>query len=95
MTERELQEAIRELARYLQLLCYHTFDSRRSEPGWPDLVIVGPSGCLFRELKSERGRLTEAQTIWLSSLRTAGLDAAIWHPTDWPDTIRTQLEGIR
>lgn len=39
MTEGELQQAIIDLARVLGLLIYHPYDSRRSEPGYPDLTI--------------------------------------------------------
>ncbi len=94
MTERELQQLIREACAVFRLLCYHTHDSRRSEPGFPDLVVVG-SRCLFRELKTTRGRLTTAQTTWLTALAAASVDAAVWRPADWPEPILTQLRSIR
>ena len=86
MTERELQQAVLELARLLRWSCYHTFDSRRSEHGWPDLVLVRPPRLVAAELKSEQGRLTPAQLGWLDLLRQVpGVETAEWRPRDWID----------
>ena len=83
MTEKALQEAIREAALYLGWLYYHTFDSRRSPAGFPDVVLCKPPRFLVRELKTERGRVSPAQTEWLERLELAGLDVGIWRPSDW------------
>ena len=56
MSEDELDDVIREACRVRGLLAYHTHDSRRSEPGFPDWVIVGPGGVIFRECKGYDGR---------------------------------------
>ena len=79
MTEGELDRAVRRIAADLGLLVYHTHDSRRSEPGFPDLVIVGRR-VMYRELKTEHGRITQAQKTWLAALEKAGADAGIWRP---------------
>ncbi len=94
MTERELLDAVRDACRWSALLCYHTFDSRRSERGFPDLVVVGPHGVIFRELKADRGRLTPEQVRWLDMLTEAGADADVWRPDLWPDRVLTELAGI-
>lgn len=79
----------------LGLWGYHTHDSRRSEKGWPDWVILGPSGSLFRELKSERGTLSVEQRRVGSRLLRAGLDWSTWRPSDlFAGTIARQLRGI-
>ncbi len=88
VTEAELLSTIRDACRWGGLLCYHTFDSRRSERGFPDLCIVGKS-VLHRELKSSRGRLTPDQRTWLDRLTEAGADAAVWRPADWPGRVLT------
>ena len=80
--EAELQSFVRAVCRRMGLLHYHTHRSDRSEPGFPDSVIVGPGGLLFRELKSETGRASPDQLRWLQQLRAAGADAAIWTPDD-------------
>ncbi len=94
MTERELLDAIRDACRWAGLLTYHTHDSRRSEPGYPDLTVVGPTGVLFRELKAERGRVTPDQRQWLDRLSAAGADADVWRPCDWPSKVFAELHGI-
>jgi len=70
-------------------LCYHTHDSRRSVPGFPDLVIVVGGRILYREVKLGAGRLTAEQEEWLAALTAAGADAAVWRfPADWPAALR-------
>lgn len=50
-------------------LRYHTHDSRRSEPGFPDLTLVRPRDRLvFLELKIGRKQPTARQREWLSGL---------------------------
>jgi hypothetical protein len=96
MKERDLQQALSDLAKLLRLKAYHTYDSRRSEPGFPDLVIVGPGGVLFRELKSETGRVSPHQRAWIESLTAAGADAGIWRPADQHEgRVAAQLHQLR
>ena len=62
---------------------FHAVDSRRSTPGWPDSVIVGPHGALFRELKTQKEQPRPAQQVILDQLAAAGLDVGVWRPEDW------------
>ena len=95
MSEAELQRLVAELCARLGLAHYHTYDSRRSEPGWPDSVIVG-TAILFRELKSAEGVVSPDQRRWGSRIVRAGGDWAVWRPVDWRNmTIMTQLVSIR
>ena len=73
MTEKQLEAAVRAAALALGYLYYHTHDSRRSNPGFPDCVMVHPrtGALLFWELKSERGRPTGAQMEWMGALHQA------------------------
>ncbi len=83
MSEAELDRAVRRILADLPgLRCYHTYDSRRSPHGFPDLVIAGEHGVLWRELKRETGRLTLPQIGWLDVLTAAGQDAGTWRPSD-------------
>jgi len=87
MTEAALLARVMHLCRLYGLLYYHTHDSRGSQPGFPDLVIVSPDGdgqtVLFRELKVNGGRLTFEQKRWGRALRAAGEDYGVWTPEDY------------
>jgi VRR-NUC domain len=83
MPERVLESAIRNICRDVGLVyIYHTFDSRRSQPGFPDLVIAGKNGLIMRELKTEKGVLSAAQKRWGEALTLAGVNYAVWRPRD-------------
>lgn len=74
-------------------LAYHTHDSRRSQAGFPDLVLVHQQlGVVYAELKSEKGKVSPAQQHWLLSLTLAGQAAFVWKPSDWAQ-VRKILEG--
>lgn len=95
LKETPFQRQIIQVAKGLGLLCYHTYDSRRSEPGFPDLVIVG-SRTIFRELKTMTGRVTKEQKLWLERLNASGQDAKVWRPSDLADgTIQRELTNLR
>lgn len=91
MSERELDDAIYALAAGIDktpravLLAYHTRDSRRSLPGFPDWCFAGARGIMFRECKTQRGHLRLEQSRWLQVLRQAGADADVWRPADLLD----------
>lgn len=85
MREAEFQHKVVDLVKELGLRSWHCVDMRRSEPGWPDLVIIGKNGkgILFRELKAAEGVVSVEQLSFLRSLRAAGEDAEVWRPQDW------------
>lgn len=82
MTEAALLSQVRELAQSTGWMTYHTYRSDRSEPGFPDLVLMRHPLLLFRELKTDRGRLTPDQRCWLEELLACGQDAGVWRPAD-------------
>lgn len=96
-TEEQLQQSVLELAQYFGYeLRYHNPDSRRSQAGFPDLVLGSLSRrrVLFRELKTSTGRLRPAQSLCLKILRFAGLDADVWRPEDLKSgRIQRELRG--
>lgn len=94
MSEATFQSQILALCKHLGLLTYHTYDSRRSQPGFPDLVIVGSRKMLFRELKTDLGRVSPEQAQWLDALRQLGVDADVWRPSDWPTRVHAELLGL-
>jgi hypothetical protein len=83
MSEKQLRQAIYDLARHLGYLVYWTWTSRHSPPGFPDLVLVRDGRIVFAELKVGRNRTTAAQDAWLAALRRCGLTAVVWRPEDW------------
>lgn len=66
-------------------LIYHTHDSRRSQPGFPDLVMVNVRSrrMLIRELKATKGRVSPAQKEWAEGFLAVGADFGFWRPEDW------------
>lgn len=85
-SESEFQSHVITLAKqYGFKQIYHTADSRRSNPGFPDLVMVNARTrrTLFVELKAQSGRVSPDQEVWLDALRVAGQTAMVWRPSDW------------
>jgi len=63
--------------------------------GFPDLVIAGPGGILFRECKSAGGKLRREQRYWSVVLGFAGGDWAVWQPADLDSgRIEDELQAI-
>jgi len=81
-----------DLAHLTGWLCYHTHDSRRSCPGFPDVILVRGTQLLAAELKSERGRVTPAQQGWIDALSRAGIEVHVWRPADF-NAIVARLEA--
>ena len=86
MTEKSFQASVIRVARTLGWLCYHTFDSRRSTSGFPDLVLVRER-ILYRELKVGKNKLSQPQELWRDSILDAGGDWAEWRDTDMDDIV--------
>ena len=49
--------------------------------GWPDLTMVKGSRLLFAELKSEKGKISPEQQLWLDKLAEIdGSEVYVWRP---------------
>lgn len=92
MNEAQWQQRITDFCDVLRLMWYHVPDSRRSNAGFPDLVIVGPRGMLYAELKAQNGRVTKDQHRWLDGLENAGAEVHVWRPSQWREVERRLLE---
>ncbi len=101
--EREFQVQVITLARLCGWLAYHARPGRtingwrtpvQGDPGFPDCIFVHARRrlVLYRELKSDRGRLNAEQIVWLAALAAAGQDAAVWRPAQWAEIERV-LKG--
>ena len=87
-SEKQFQQAVIDFAILKGWKYYHTYNSRRSVPGFPDLVLVRER-VIFVELKREGGKLTEAQHEWCAAISHAkNGEVYIWRPSDWPEIER-------
>lgn len=94
MSEAALLNQVRALANTFGWLAYHTHRSDRSEPGFPDLCLVRRGRLLFAELKTEKGKPTGHQTVWLEALSLTPADVHLWRPTHLLNgTIAATLKG--
>ena len=88
--EADWQATVVDLARLAEWAVYHTRDSRGSEPGFPDLVLVRPPRLVVAELKTARGKLRREQRVWLHLLAgVPGVEVKCWRPADWADVVAT------
>lgn len=96
MTHEQLMELIREICKWRKFPVFHAYDSRRCwGPGFPDLVIVGRSRVIFREVKTEHDKLDAEQRQWGYALQAAGEEWAVWRPSDWwSGRIKDELQAI-
>lgn len=94
-SEAQLLAAVRRLARYRGFMTYHTRDSRGSEAGFPDLVMVSARQrrLLFVELKTATGKTSTAQDAWIADLTAAGAETYLWRPTDLQHVIPRALSA--
>lgn len=93
LTERQWQDQVLKAAQILGWFHYHTYSSKLSTEGFPDLVLVKHPRMIFAELKNQKGEPTLAQDLWLAELRLCpGVETYLWRPDDWPEVERV-LKG--
>ncbi len=93
VSERDFQSTIIQAAELLGYLVYHTFDSRRCQRGFVDLVMTKPGRCIMAELKTEKGRLRPEQKTWIATLSTCpGVEVYIWKPHQIDEVIQLLRE---
>lgn len=82
--EADLLRAVREAANTYGFLCYHTYRSDRSEPGWFDVALAKPGHPLYlAELKTRLGKLSAEQQRWYVTVQqSTGVHVALWRPSD-------------
>ena len=85
LSEQDFMTQVIDLAHLYHWLVYHTYDSRRSAPGYPDLAFCHPvhHQYFLAELKSATGRLSPAQHSWIDALSRAGIEVHVWRPADF------------
>ena len=86
ISETSFQSDLVDLAETLGFLVYHTHDSRRSQKGFPDLVMVRER-VIYAELKRETGKVTPEQQVWIETLTRAREEVYVWRPSDWDSIV--------
>mgnify|MGYP001597650036 FL=1 len=100
LTEKVFQGMVQEMAgRFGWTFQYHTFNSQRSEEGFPDLVLVNQrqARILYAECKALKKNRTPKkaspeQQDWLDALEYCGAEVRVWTELDWPE-IEATLKG--
>ena len=84
--EADAQAAILDIARLQHWLTYHTHDSRGSDPGFPDLVLVRER-IVHVEMKRQGETPRPTQIDWLDRLARAGGEVYVWTIEDLDDAV--------
>ena len=83
LTERVFQEKLINFARNQGWRVYHTYDSRKNEAGFPDLIMCNGRFVYCVELKTNKGRVTKMQQAWLDDLDNSAMHVGrVWRPSD-------------
>jgi hypothetical protein len=80
-SEKVWQARVERMARELGWTFYHTYDSRRSQAGYPDLHLVRGGEEIYIECKTEAGELSAKQIEWRDLLVGAGAEWYCWRPS--------------
>ena len=87
-SEKDFQQAVRDLAALLGWTVWCTWDSRRSPAGEPDLRMVRPPRVVLVELKRDDGKVTPKQYEALELYRRCpGVETYLWRPSDWDEIV--------
>lgn len=91
ISEAQLQEAVIDAAHRFGWLVHHVKPARtpdgkwltriQGDAGFPDLCLAREGRVLFVELKSAKGRQSDAQRSWAWHLP----EVLVWRPVDWTD----------
>lgn len=93
ITESQLQDCVIEMARRFGWHVHHGrpgmtqrgnwITAIQGDVGFPDLIMARAGRTLAVELKSEKGRVADAQHDWLQVLGETTVSAYLWRPRDW------------
>ena len=90
VTEKQFQATVIAMAKTCGWMVYHTHDSRKSEPGFPDLTMTRNGRMVYAELKTQSGRTTPEQDAWLAALAECdGNEVFVWRPSDFQEITET------
>lgn len=84
--EADAQATVLDIARLKRWSAYHTHDSRGSDAGFPDLVLVRER-IVYVEMKRQGERPRPTQVDWLNRLARAGGEVYVWTLEDLDDVV--------
>lgn len=87
LSEREFMAQVVEYARLMGWAVYHTWNSRHSESGFPDIVALRGPRIVVIELKTEKGHLSRPQTDWLDAFQAASVETHCFRPSQWAEVV--------
>ena len=95
MTHKELQSSIIEIATKFGWQHYHTFNSRKSDTGFPDLVLIHADRgrIVYAEIKSDTGKTSHEQDEWLEMLARCDQEVYIWYPRHLEEIVMILMLG--
>ena len=68
---------------------YHTYDSRRSQAGFPDLILLRDGRGFAIEVKVERGVVRPTQQAWLDAFALVpGFESMVARPSNFVELER-------
>ncbi len=95
ITEKEFSQQVVDLARVLDWKVYRTWTSIHSPAGYPDLTMVRGDRLIFAELKTDKGKISAAQSEWLEALGgliNGKVKVYVWTPDDFDEIVKI-LQG--
>lgn len=91
LTEKQFQDQVIQLAKLFGWLVYHTYDSRRSVAGFPDLILLRRGEMIVAELKVGKNKPSTDQNRWLNEFGLVSeANVFVWYPEHW-DLIQARL----
>jgi hypothetical protein len=88
MTEKQFAAEVEPLFKLYHWKYYHTWNSQHSVPGFPDYCAVRDRQTIFIELKTETGKITQAQIEWIKALRKAKQQVFLFRPSDFDSIVK-------
>ena len=95
LSEKDFQKQIVELAEIYGWQIHAELPAQRQSGNWvtpiqghkgfPDLVLAKGKRLIFAELKSDKGKTSQEQNIWLLLLKQTGAEVYLWKPLNWPE----------
>ena len=83
ISEVNFQSQIVKLAKLRGWKVYHTYDSRKSQEGFPDLILIRDERIIAAELKTRKKTTTTEQREWLNAFVDVA-ETVLWRPDAAP-----------